>query len=178
MAYDKAGAGSVNNQGIAVIGRLGRYRFRVRVDPQAREHESREERPTKRTTLRPPVVLPRHVEIPRGVEERQHHSLTLKKTSEDPSCEAIGMHVFNEEDLDKAKSHFDKIGIASQFIEVPFQRRTLRRSTPSNRATSTGACPSLSSAIARWRRRSKCLPLPYRPHPHPPSSNSIGHYLH
>ena len=36
------------------------------------------------------------------------------------------MHVFDEEDLDKAKSYFDKTGIASKFIEVPFQGRTLR----------------------------------------------------
>lgn len=62
----------------------------------------------------------------RGVEERQHHSLTLKKTSGEPACEAIGMHVFDEEDLDKAKSHFDRIGVTSKFIEVPFQGRTLR----------------------------------------------------
>ncbi|HMK81757.1 MAG TPA: VOC family protein [Xanthobacteraceae bacterium] len=64
----------------------------------------------------------------RGVEERQHHSLTLKKTSADPACEAIGMHVFDEEDLDRAKSHFDRIGLAAKFIEVPFQGRTLRYS--------------------------------------------------
>jgi catechol 2,3-dioxygenase len=62
----------------------------------------------------------------RGVEERQHHSLTLKKTTGEPACEAIGMHVFDEEDLDKAKSHFDKIGAPAKFIEVPFQNRTLR----------------------------------------------------
>jgi catechol 2,3-dioxygenase len=64
----------------------------------------------------------------RGVEERQHHSLTLKKTNAEPACEAIGMHVFDEEDLDKAKSHFDRIGIAAKFIEVPHQGRTLRYS--------------------------------------------------
>ena len=51
----------------------------------------------------------------RGVEERQHHSLTLKKTTGEPSCEAVGMHVFDEEDLDKAlrksiaaRSRYDK----------------------------------------------------------------------
>src|SRR6476646_6462472 len=64
----------------------------------------------------------------RGVEERQHHSLTLKKTSAEPACEAIGMHVFDEEDLDKAKAHFDKIGVVAKFIEVPHQGRTLRYS--------------------------------------------------
>ncbi len=62
----------------------------------------------------------------RGVEERGHHSLTLKKTSGEPSCECIGMHVFDDEDLDKAKSHFDRTGIAAKFVEVPYQGRTLR----------------------------------------------------
>ena len=62
----------------------------------------------------------------RGVEERGHHSLTLKKTTGEPSCECIGMHVFDEEDLDKAKSHFDRTGIAAKFVEVPYQGRTLR----------------------------------------------------
>jgi catechol 2,3-dioxygenase len=62
----------------------------------------------------------------RGVEERGHHSLTLKKASGEPSCECIGMHVFDEEDLDKAKSHFDRTGVAAKFVEVPYQGRTLR----------------------------------------------------
>jgi catechol 2,3-dioxygenase len=62
----------------------------------------------------------------RGVEERGHHSLTLKKTTGEPACECIGMHVFDEEDLDKAKSHFDRTGVPAKFIEVPFQKRTLR----------------------------------------------------
>ena len=62
----------------------------------------------------------------RGVEERQHHSLTLKKTTGEPACEAIGMHVFDEEDLDKAKFHFDRNGVPAKFIEVAFQNRTLR----------------------------------------------------
>ena len=62
----------------------------------------------------------------RGVEERGHHSLTLKKTSGEPSCECIGMHVFDDEDLDKAKSHFDRTGVAAKFVEVPYQGRTLR----------------------------------------------------
>ena len=62
----------------------------------------------------------------RGVEERGHHSLVLKKTSGEPACEAIGMHVFSEEDLDKAKHHFDRAGVPCKFIDVPFQKRTLR----------------------------------------------------
>ena len=55
----------------------------------------------------------------RSVEERGHHSLTLKRTTDTPSCECIGMHVFDEEDLDKAKSHFDRTGIPARFVEGP-----------------------------------------------------------
>jgi catechol 2,3-dioxygenase len=40
------------------------------------------------------------------------------------------MHVFDEEDLDKAKSHFDRTGIAARFVEVPHQGRTLRFTDP------------------------------------------------
>jgi catechol 2,3-dioxygenase len=61
----------------------------------------------------------------RGVEERGHHSLTLKKATGQPACERIGMHVFSEEDLDKAKFHFDQIAVPVKFIEVPYQGRTL-----------------------------------------------------
>src|SRR5262245_63408218 len=62
----------------------------------------------------------------RGVEERGHHSLTLKRTTGEPSCECIGMHVFDEADLDKAKFHFDGTGVRSEFVTVPYQGRTLR----------------------------------------------------
>src|SRR5258708_34675497 len=43
----------------------------------------------------------------RGVEERCHHSLTLKRTSGTPVCEHIGFRVFTDEDLSKSKAHFD-----------------------------------------------------------------------
>lgn len=61
----------------------------------------------------------------RGVEERGHHSLTLKATKDEASCERVGFRVFTEEDLDKAKAHFDQCGVAAKFINVPFQGRTL-----------------------------------------------------
>ena len=66
----------------------------------------------------------------RGVEERCHHSLTLKHTTGTPLCERIGFRVFTDEDLDRAKAHFDRIGIASTFVEVPFQGRTLHFNDP------------------------------------------------
>jgi hypothetical protein len=62
----------------------------------------------------------------RGVEERGHHSLTIKNTTGEPACECVGLHVFDEEDLDKAKSYFDRNNVTAQFVEVPYQGRTLR----------------------------------------------------
>ena len=61
----------------------------------------------------------------RGVEERCHHSLTLKRTTGQPSCERIGFRVFTDEDLDRAKAHFERTGVAATFVEVPYQGRTL-----------------------------------------------------
>ncbi|AIC30709.1 3,4-dihydroxyphenylacetate 2,3-dioxygenase protein (plasmid) [Rhizobium etli bv. mimosae str. IE4771] len=62
----------------------------------------------------------------RGVEEVAHHSLVLHKTVDAPRCQSIGMRVQFDEDLDRAKAHFDGEGIRSEWIEVPFQARTLR----------------------------------------------------
>jgi catechol 2,3-dioxygenase len=66
----------------------------------------------------------------RGVEERAHHSLTLRKTKEQPVCERIGLRMFEEEDLEKAKAHFDASGVAAKFVNVPFQGRTLHVTDP------------------------------------------------
>ena len=40
----------------------------------------------------------------RGLEEVCHHSLVLKKTTEAPVCERVGMRVYTEDDLEKAKA--------------------------------------------------------------------------
>jgi catechol 2,3-dioxygenase len=66
----------------------------------------------------------------RGIEERCHHSLTLKRTNGQPMCERVGFRVFMDEDLDKATTHFDKIGIRYRFVEVPHQGRTLHFNDP------------------------------------------------
>ena len=42
----------------------------------------------------------------RGVEERAHHSLTLKRTTGQPQCERIGFRVFMDEDLDQGQGAF------------------------------------------------------------------------
>ena len=66
----------------------------------------------------------------RGVEERAHHSLTLKQTTGQPQCERIGFRVFMDEDLDKAKAHFDNTSIKAMFVETPHQDRTLHFNDP------------------------------------------------
>jgi catechol 2,3-dioxygenase len=66
----------------------------------------------------------------RGLEERCHHSLTLKRTKGRPECERIGFRVFTEEDLDKAKSWLDGRGLNAIWAEVPFQGRTLHFNDP------------------------------------------------
>jgi catechol 2,3-dioxygenase len=60
----------------------------------------------------------------RGIEEACHHSLVLKRGSE-PLCERVGMRVQTEDDLDLAQQHFAKAGLATQWVEAPFQGRTL-----------------------------------------------------
>src|SRR5882757_5610157 len=64
----------------------------------------------------------------RGVEERSHHSLILKRTNDAPSCIRTGLRTFDDEDLDKAKFYFDKRGIKAEFVDVPYQSRTLHAS--------------------------------------------------
>jgi catechol 2,3-dioxygenase len=62
----------------------------------------------------------------RGVEETCHHSLVLRKTRDEPKCEQLGFRVFQDEDLDRAKRHFDHMGIEARWAERPFQGRTLQ----------------------------------------------------
>jgi catechol 2,3-dioxygenase len=62
----------------------------------------------------------------RGVEERNHHSLILTRTEDAPSCVRTGLRVFDEEDLDKAQFFFEQQGMVAEFVEAPFQGRTLR----------------------------------------------------
>jgi catechol 2,3-dioxygenase len=65
----------------------------------------------------------------RGVEEACHHSLVLRKGSE-PSCARIGMRIFTERDLDKAKTVFDAKGCATAWVKIPHQDRTLHVTDP------------------------------------------------
>ncbi|HZP79533.1 MAG TPA: VOC family protein [Pseudolabrys sp.] len=65
----------------------------------------------------------------RGVEEACHHSLVLRQARE-PSCLRIGLRIFTEPELEKAKGWFEAHGCAAAWAEVPFQGRTLHVTDP------------------------------------------------
>ena len=60
----------------------------------------------------------------RGMEERGHHSIVLQKAAE-PSAEALGFKVFSEDDLDRAHAYFTAKGVGADWVERPYQGRTL-----------------------------------------------------
>jgi catechol 2,3-dioxygenase len=61
----------------------------------------------------------------RGVTEASHHSVVLKRASGAPVCERVGLRVYTEEDLDKAKAYFERAGLPARWAQVPHQGRTL-----------------------------------------------------
>ena len=65
----------------------------------------------------------------RGMEERQHHSLVLRKSA---TAEArhLGFKVASEDDLDKAAHHFKSKGLKCAFVERAYQGRTLETVDP------------------------------------------------
>jgi catechol 2,3-dioxygenase len=60
----------------------------------------------------------------RGVAEAAHHSLVLKRGGA-AQAERVGLRCFSEDDLEKAKFHFEKAGLPAQWVERPHQGRTL-----------------------------------------------------
>src|SRR5579862_6500867 len=61
----------------------------------------------------------------RGLEERSHHSLVLRR-ADIAVTEVIGLRVFDEHELDKAKQYFDARNLPNRWIDAPYQGRTLR----------------------------------------------------
>jgi catechol 2,3-dioxygenase len=61
----------------------------------------------------------------RGLEERNHHSIVLRRARE-PLVQALAFKVASEEDLDRAAFWFAHKGLPTSFPEVPHQGRTLR----------------------------------------------------
>ena len=65
----------------------------------------------------------------RAVEERNHHSIVLRKSGE-PTCHTIGFKLGSEEDLDRAAFWFARQGLPTSFPSVDFQGRTLATVDP------------------------------------------------
>jgi catechol 2,3-dioxygenase len=65
----------------------------------------------------------------RGLEERNHHSVALRRAS-DLDVTAVGFKVFSEQDLDAAARFCASKGLVHRFVERPHQGRTLAFSDP------------------------------------------------
>jgi catechol 2,3-dioxygenase len=61
----------------------------------------------------------------RGLEERAHHSLVIKRTAGEPACLRVGMRVHDEDELERAKHTFEQHGLPCRWADEPFQDRTL-----------------------------------------------------
>jgi catechol 2,3-dioxygenase len=66
----------------------------------------------------------------RGVEERNHHSLVLRRQDKAAAL-SLGFKLASEEDLDRAAFWFARKGLPTAFADVPHQGRTLRTADPS-----------------------------------------------
>jgi len=65
----------------------------------------------------------------RGLEERSHHSVVLRKSSQ-VDVTAVGFKVYSEDDLDRAATFCASRRLPHEFVDRPFQGRTLRLSDP------------------------------------------------
>jgi catechol 2,3-dioxygenase len=65
----------------------------------------------------------------RAVEERNHHSIVLRRTDA-PYVPALGFKVASEDDLDRAAAWFARRQLPVSSPDVPFQGRTLRTADP------------------------------------------------
>ena len=91
----------------------------------------------------------------RGLEERAHHSLTIKRTQDEPACERIGMRVRDEEDLERAKHTFEQHGLPCRWADEPFQGRALHTvdvvGTPLEIVASMTHEPRLDTSVTMHR---------------------------
>lgn len=61
----------------------------------------------------------------RAMEERGHHCVVLQQSSKAGTVEAMGFKTFADDDLDKAETFFRGRGRPTQWVERPYQGRTL-----------------------------------------------------
>ena len=61
----------------------------------------------------------------RGVEEACHHSLVLSEEDAGAACRYLGFRVLTDRELELAERWFAGAGVSTQWIERPYQGRTL-----------------------------------------------------
>lgn len=61
----------------------------------------------------------------RGLEERGHHCIILHKSNSPGSVEVLGFKTYSELDLDQAEAFFKGMGRPTQWVDRPYQGRTL-----------------------------------------------------
>ncbi|QFT57615.1 Manganese-dependent 2,3-dihydroxybiphenyl 1,2-dioxygenase [Sulfitobacter sp. THAF37] len=61
----------------------------------------------------------------RAMEERGHHCVILQKSDQPGTVEVMGFKVWDEDDLDKAEAYFRERGQPTEWVERPYQGRTL-----------------------------------------------------
>jgi catechol 2,3-dioxygenase len=66
----------------------------------------------------------------RGIEEACHHSLVVRKSDQPAACARIGMRIFTEPEMEKAKVYFEAQGCPAEWVEVAHQGRTLHVTDP------------------------------------------------
>lgn len=90
----------------------------------------------------------------RGLEERGHHSLVLRKSTEQ-TCARLGMRVLTEDDIFKAEEYFFRQGVHCQRVAVPYQGLTLHvtdsSGIPLELCASMDPCERLFKAYNRYR---------------------------
>ena len=64
----------------------------------------------------------------RAIEETSHHSLVFEKAEEGQPghCRRLAFRMLDDDDLERAHEHFNKRGEQAEFVERPYQGRTLR----------------------------------------------------
>src|SRR5262245_21523245 len=61
----------------------------------------------------------------RGLEERAHHSIAIRRAAGPAVCRRIGLRVFTEDDLKRAQAYFARSGRPTRWADVPHQGPTL-----------------------------------------------------
>ncbi|APE42554.1 3,4-dihydroxyphenylacetate 2,3-dioxygenase [Sulfitobacter alexandrii] len=61
----------------------------------------------------------------RAMEERGHHCVILQKSDRPGTVEVMGFKVWDEDDLDRAETYFRERGQPTEWVERPYQGRTL-----------------------------------------------------